>query len=94
VPHNIANHYVVDLDNCLRCWRCFDACPTKAIDFKFDERENFHVLVVSPDQELTQSLPEWLKKENFPLHFSASGEDGLARITGGQDVQLEGHEVP
>jgi len=88
VPHNIANHYVVDLDNCLRCWRCFDACPTKAIDFKFDERENFHVLVVSPDQELTQSLPEWLKKENFPLHFSASGEDGLARITGGLDVQL------
>lgn len=88
VPHNIANHYVVDLDNCLRCWRCFEACPTQAIDFKFKEREDFHVLVVSPDEELKQNLPEWLKKENFPLHLTASGEDGLARITGGLDVKL------
>ncbi len=88
VPHNIPNHYVVDLDNCLRCWRCHEACPTQAIDFKFSERQDFHVLVASPDQELLQKLPEWLKNENFPLHPKTTSEEALALLQGGQDIKL------
>lgn len=88
VPHNIANHYVVDLDNCQRCWRCFEACPTKAIDFKFDDRPGFHILVATPDRELAENLPQWLKKEGFPLHITESAEDAVAQIAEGLDARL------
>lgn len=88
VPHNIPNHYVVDLDNCQRCWRCFEACPTKAIDFRFEQRKDFHVIVATPDQELAQALPLWFKDENFPLHPTASGEDALALLAEGLDCGL------
>ncbi len=88
VPHNIPNHYVVDLDSCQRCWRCFDACPTKAIDFKFEQRKDFHVIVATPDQELAQDLPLWFKDENFPLHPTASGEEALALLASGLECGL------
>lgn len=88
VPHNIPNHYVVDLDNCQRCWRCFEACPTKAIDFKFEQRKDFHVIVASADGQFSQNLLLWLKDENFPLHPTASGEEALALLAGGLDCGL------
>ncbi|OGR40587.1 MAG: histidine kinase, partial [Desulfovibrionales bacterium GWA2_65_9] len=88
VPHNIPNHYVVDLDNCQRCWRCFEACPTQAIDFKFEQRKDFHVVVATPDEQLAQDLPLWFKDENFPLHSKASGEEALALLAGGLDCGL------
>ena len=88
VPHNIPNHYVVDLDNCQRCWRCHEACPTGAIDFKFEERKEFHIVVVSPDQELIGSLPGWLTAENFPVHPETSGEAALDSIAAGLDCKL------
>ncbi|MBU1230560.1 MAG: FAD-dependent oxidoreductase [Proteobacteria bacterium] len=88
VPHNIPNHYVVDLDNCQRCWRCFEACPTKAIDFKFSERKDFHVIVASADEQLSQDLSLWLKDENFPLHLTASGEEAITLLASGLECGL------
>ncbi len=88
VPHNIPNHYVVDLDNCQRCWRCFEACPTKAIDFKFEQRKDFNIIVVTPDQQLSQDLPLWFTNENFPLHPAATGEEALGLLAGGLDCGL------
>ncbi|MBU1040539.1 MAG: FAD-dependent oxidoreductase [Proteobacteria bacterium] len=88
VPHNIPNHYVVDLDNCQRCWRCYEACPTKAIDFKFEQRKDFHIIVATPDERITQDLPLWFKDENFPLHPTATGEKALELLAGGLECGL------
>ncbi len=76
VPHAIPNHYVVDLDNCNRCWSCFEACPTGAIDFRQDGRKDFHVLVVSPDASIPTDIASWVKEMDFPLH-SATDVDGV-----------------
>ena len=67
VPHAIPNHYVVDLENCIRCWKCHEICPTGAIDFKFEERENFRILVVDRDEKVTTDICEYLEDENFPI---------------------------
>jgi heterodisulfide reductase subunit A len=88
VPHNIPNHYVVDLDSCQRCWRCFDACPTQAIDFRFEQRKDFHIIVATPDEQLAQDLPQWFKDESFPLHPTATGEEALALLAGGLECGL------
>ncbi|MBU1230616.1 MAG: FAD-dependent oxidoreductase [Proteobacteria bacterium] len=88
VPHNIPNHYVVDLDTCQRCWRCHEACPTKAIDFKFEQRKDFHIIVATPDQRLAQDIPLWFKDEGFPLHPTSSGEDALKLLAEGLDCGL------
>jgi heterodisulfide reductase subunit A len=77
VPHAVPNHYVVDLDNCQRCWKCHEACPTGAIDFKFDERKDFHILVADSDPEVAAMIRESLGEQNFPLHFAASGREAL-----------------
>jgi heterodisulfide reductase subunit A len=47
VPHGIPNTYAVDLESCMRCWKCFETCPTGAIDFKLAEREEFKILVAT-----------------------------------------------
>ncbi len=73
VPHAIPNHYVLDLDNCLRCWKCYEACPTGAIDFKFEERKDFHILVVDRDKAVEEMMRGSLEEQNFPLHFTSSG---------------------
>jgi heterodisulfide reductase subunit A len=38
VPHNIPNHYVVDMTSCTLCGECEKVCPTTAIDFGVSER--------------------------------------------------------
>ncbi|MFH1913024.1 MAG: 4Fe-4S binding protein [Pseudomonadota bacterium] len=77
VPHAIPNHYVVDLENCQRCWKCHEACPTGAIDFKFEERKDFNILVADGDPEVVAMISESLGKENFPLHFATSGSEAV-----------------
>lgn len=80
VPHAIPNHYVLDLDNCQRCWKCHEVCPTGAIDFKFEERSEFHILVVDRDESVMQKMQESLGDENFPLHFTTSGREAVDLI--------------
>jgi len=77
VPHAIPNHYVLDLDNCLRCWKCYEACPTGAIDFKFEERKDFHILVVDRDKAVEEMMRGSLEEQNFPLHFTSSGSEAV-----------------
>jgi heterodisulfide reductase subunit A2 len=88
VPHSIPNHYVVDLDSCARCWSCFEACPTGAIDFKFEERGSFNILVLDRDNTLTDKLGAWFKKQPFPVKHIQSGTEALDYMTEGGEVQL------
>ncbi|ACV67715.1 FAD-dependent oxidoreductase [Desulfohalobium retbaense] len=80
VPHNIPNQYVVDLAHCTRCWKCAEACPTGAVDFKFAERANFPILVAHQDSSLRQSIDQSLADENFPLHWATTGEEALRMV--------------
>lgn len=73
VPHAIPNHYVVDLDRCTRCWSCFEACPTDAIDFKYAERKDFRVVAALKDEAARTDLAAWLADQNFPLALAGSG---------------------
>jgi heterodisulfide reductase subunit A len=81
MPLAIPNHYTVDLDHCRRCWQCFEACPTGAIDFKFKERESFGVLIAEADDAVYAELEEWLKSLNFPVERARTGEEVLARVS-------------
>ncbi len=80
VPHNIPNQYVVDLENCQRCWECVEVCPTSAVDFKFAERQNFHILIVHADQASRDSIAKALDQENFPLHWAHTGQEALQKV--------------
>nr|WP_321257340.1 FAD-dependent oxidoreductase [uncultured Pseudodesulfovibrio sp.] len=80
VPHAIPNQYVLDLDNCLRCWKCHEVCPTGAIDFKFEERKDFHILVVDRDEMVQEMMQGSLDEQNFPLHFTASGREAVDQL--------------
>ena len=84
VPHNIPNHYVVDLDACLRCWRCFEACPTGAVDFKLEAREHFAILVADPDEKAVTQYSTWFEDIKFPFRQARSGEETI-RILGEDD---------
>ncbi len=77
VPYAIPNHYVLDLDNCMRCWKCHEICPTGAIDFKFEERKDFHILVVDKDEAVAEMMQGSLDEQNFPLHFTTSGSEAV-----------------
>lgn len=88
VPHNIPNQYVVDLENCQRCWQCAEVCPTGAVDFKFEERGEFHILIAHPDPEVRSFIEKSLIQENFPLHWADSGEKALQEIEQGQRLGL------
>lgn len=88
VPHAIPNHYVVDLDNCARCWKCFDACPTGAIDFKLDERGSFRILAVVPDSAEAQEVMNILDQTGFPLAFAKDQEKALELLADGEPIGL------
>ncbi|WP_319781143.1 4Fe-4S binding protein [Maridesulfovibrio sp.] len=88
VPHAIPNHYVLDLDNCQRCWKCYETCPTGAIDFKFAEREEFHILIADSDPEIVSFMKESLQEQNFTLHFASSGRDVVDMLSGDQKIGL------
>ncbi|MBG0790303.1 MAG: FAD-dependent oxidoreductase [Desulfovibrionaceae bacterium] len=88
VPYAIPNHYVIDLDNCQRCWKCHEACPTGAIDFKFEERKDFHILVADRDPELAEFMRGELEEQNFPLHFAASGQEAVDALASDESFGL------
>jgi len=88
VPHNIPNQYVVDLESCQRCWRCAEACPTNAVDFKLEERRAFHILIVHHDPGVRSFIDQSLAQENFPLHWASTGEEALQRMEQTQDLGL------
>ena len=64
VPHNIPNNYVVDLDSCTMCGECEKICPTKAIDFRWEARRQFRILVVDDELIVRDSLKDWLVRLN------------------------------
>ncbi len=88
VPHAIPNHYVLDLDNCLRCWKCYETCPSGAIDFKFDERKDFHILVVDKDPAVGEMMKESLEEQNFPLHFVSTGSEAVDVLASDIGIRL------
>ncbi|SKA73466.1 heterodisulfide reductase subunit A [Paucidesulfovibrio gracilis DSM 16080] len=88
VPHAIPNHYVVDLENCARCWKCFEACPTGAIDFKLDQRGEFRVLCVVPDATESQELMGLLDTAGFPAMFAQDQEKALDLLADGEPAGL------
>jgi len=88
VPHNIPNSYVVDLDHCVRCWRCHETCPTEAIDFKFNRRASFHTLLVSAEPKLAESMADWLKDLLFPFGAAATAEAALEQVTGDEKLSM------
>lgn len=88
VPHNIPNHYVVDLENCKRCWQCYDACPTGAVDFKFEERKDFNIIVADQDTSTATDIQEWLKDLNFPVQGMQDGDAILDRLAEDASIKL------
>ena len=79
---------MLDLDNCQRCWKCFEACPTGAIDFKIEERKDFHILVADRDPELAESMRSELEEQNFPLHFATSGQEAVDALASEESFGL------
>ncbi|MGE4297963.1 MAG: 4Fe-4S binding protein [Desulfovibrionaceae bacterium] len=81
VPHHIPNHYMVDLENCARCWRCHESCPTGAIDFKFDERKSFQTIVACPDPVHAEEMTTWLEGLHFAVATVNTGQAAIDAMT-------------
>lgn len=81
VPHNIPNHYIVDIYTCTHCGECEKICPTGAIDFGLKARREFRILVVDDEMIVRDSLKEWLTDEGFRVEMAASGEEALKKLT-------------
>jgi heterodisulfide reductase subunit A len=64
VPHNIPNHYIVDVASCTRCGECERVCPTQAIDLGTRSRSAFRILVVDDEFVVRDSIKEWLQVED------------------------------
>lgn len=80
VPHNIPNHYVVDVAACSRCGECVKVCPTGAIDLQLEARKAFRVLVVDDELIVRDSIKEWLEDEGFQVDMAESGVEALDKL--------------
>ena len=80
VPHNIPNNYVVDLDSCTLCGECEKICPTGAIDFRWEARKQFRILVVDDELIVRDSLKDWLTEDGFQVDAAESGPDALEKL--------------
>ena len=80
VPHVIPNHYLIDLASCTYCSACEKACPTGAIDFKRDARQQFRILVVDDELIVRDSLKEWLEEDGFQVDIAQSGTEALEKV--------------
>ncbi|MBW1980591.1 MAG: response regulator [Deltaproteobacteria bacterium] len=87
VPHNIPNHYVVDMASCTMCGECEKVCATGAIDFGWEARRQFRILVVDDELIIRDSLKEWLEEEGFRVDMAASGAEALEQL-GRESYQL------
>ncbi len=81
VPHNIPNNYVVDMAACTLCGECEKICPTGAIDFRWEARREFHLLVVDDELIVRDSLKDWLTEDGFSVDTAESGPDALEKMT-------------
>jgi heterodisulfide reductase subunit A2 len=77
VPHNIPNHFVVDLENCTLCRKCVDVCPTQAIDFRSKEREDFPIFVVTSNPQTLSKFEKWFSNQSFPLYSADNGTEAV-----------------
>jgi heterodisulfide reductase subunit A len=81
VPHNIPNSYTVDLASCTLCGECEKICPTGAIDFRWEARKQFRILVVDDELIVRDSLRDWLTEDGFQVDTAESGPDALEKLT-------------
>jgi heterodisulfide reductase subunit A len=81
VPHNIPNNYVVDIASCTLCGECEKICPTGAIDFRWEARKQFRILVVDDELIVRDSLKDWLTEDGFQVDAAESGPDALEKLT-------------
>ncbi len=80
VPHNIPNHYVVDMESCTMCGECEKICPTGAIDFRWEARRQFRILVVDDELIVRESLRDWLTEDGFEVEMAESGPEALEKM--------------
>jgi len=80
VPHNIPNSYTVDLAACTLCGECEKICPTGAIDFRWEARKQFRILVVDDELIVRDSLKDWLTEDGFQVDAAESGPDALEKL--------------
>jgi heterodisulfide reductase subunit A2 len=81
VPHNIPNHFTIDMAACTRCGECEKVCPTGAIGLKSDARRAFRILVVDDELVVRDSLKEWLVVEGFSVDMAQSGEEAIELLS-------------
>lgn len=88
MPHAIPNHYVLDLDNCIRCWKCHEVCPTGAIELKFEERARFGILIADEDEQTRLAVRESLEHLKFPVFEAASGQEALDLLESDAEINF------
>ena len=77
VPHNIPNHYIVDVASCTRCGECERVCPTRAVDLGTQARSAFRILVVDDEFVVRDSIKEWLAVEGYQVDMAESGFEAV-----------------
>jgi len=80
VPHNIPNSYTVDLTACTLCGECEKICPSGAIDFRWEARKQFRIMVVDDELIVRDSLRDWLTEDGFQVDSAESGPVALEKL--------------